>query len=79
MISSRFGPSRKEIESESDVNLSNGNDELRKSIKTVDDDDCKKKDTPMRRNQEMNVQQYLKNSYGMTFLQQFSIQEVSHR
>ena len=67
MISSRFGPSRKEIEPEPEATLNVVNDELRKSTKSVDEDDCKKKDSIYgKRNQEtaINMQQYQKNAYG---------------
>ncbi|XP_034943373.1 myb-like protein P isoform X2 [Chelonus insularis] len=45
MISSRFGPSRKDIEPEIEVSLNNVTEELRKSNKSIDEDEAKKKES----------------------------------
>jgi len=68
MISSRFGPSRKDIEPEPEASLNNVTEELRKSSRSIDDDEARKKEgiygKPRVQEPTVNVQQYSKNSYG---------------
>lgn len=68
MISSRFGPSRKEIEPEPETSLNNVAEELRKSTRSINEEDTKKKETiygkPRVQEPLVNMQQYPKNSYG---------------
>ncbi|XP_057332353.1 transcription factor mef2A isoform X1 [Microplitis mediator] len=45
MISSRFGPSRKDIEPDVEVSLNNVTEEIRKSNKSIDEEDSKKKES----------------------------------
>lgn len=68
MISSRFGPSRKDVEPEPEASLNNVTEELRKSSRSIDDDDGRKKEgiygKPRAQEPSVNVQQYSKNAYG---------------
>lgn len=68
MISSRFGPSRKDIEPEPEASLNNVTEELRKSSRSIDDDETRKKEgiygKPRAQEPSVNVQQYSKNAYG---------------
>ncbi|XP_012218536.1 mediator of RNA polymerase II transcription subunit 12-like isoform X2 [Linepithema humile] len=68
MISSRFGPSRKDVEPEPEASLNNVTDELRKSSRSIDDDEARKKEgiygKPRAQEPSVNVQQYSKNAYG---------------
>ncbi|XP_072763375.1 uncharacterized protein [Anoplolepis gracilipes] len=68
MISSRFGPSRKDIEPEPEASLNNVTEELRKSSRSIDDDEARKKEgiygKPRAQEPSVNVQQYSKNTYG---------------
>ncbi|KAG7198059.1 hypothetical protein KM043_018229 [Ampulex compressa] len=68
MISSRFGPSRKEIEQEPEASLNNVTEELRKSSRSIDEEEAKKKDgiygKPRAQEPPVNMQQYPKNAYG---------------
>lgn len=68
MISSRFGPSRKDVEPEPEASLNNVTEELRKSSRSIDDDDARKKEgiygKPRAQEPSVNVQQYSKNAYG---------------
>ena len=70
MISSRFGPHRKEVEPEPEASLNNVTEELRKSSRSIDDEEAKKKDgiygKPRVQEPSVNMQQYPKNSYGQT-------------
>ncbi|XP_063992927.1 uncharacterized protein LOC135170802 isoform X1 [Diachasmimorpha longicaudata] len=68
MISSRFGPSRKDTEPDPEVSLNNVTEELRKSSHNVDEDDSKKKETTYSKPRAqdpppINMQHYPKNSY----------------
>lgn len=67
MISSRFGPSRKEVEPEAEASLNNVTDELRKSCKSLDEEESKKKEAlyskPRAQDPSMSMQ-YPKNAYG---------------
>ncbi|XP_024881293.1 uncharacterized protein LOC112460710 isoform X3 [Temnothorax curvispinosus] len=68
MISSRFGPSRKDVEPEPEASLNNVTEELRKSSRSIDDDEARKKEgiygKPRAQEPSVNVQQYSKNAYG---------------
>ncbi|EZA56926.1 hypothetical protein X777_02777 [Ooceraea biroi] len=68
MISSRFGPSRKDVEPEPEASLNNVTEELRKSSRSIDDDEARKKEgiygKPRAQEPTVNVQQYSKNAYG---------------
>lgn len=68
MISSRFGPNRKDVEPEPEASLNNVTEELRKSSRSIDDDDARKKEgiygKPRVQEPSVNVQQYSKNAYG---------------
>lgn len=69
MISSRFGPSRKDVDPEPEVSLNNVTEELRKSSRSINDEEAKKKESiyGKARAQDpppINMQQYSKNSYG---------------
>ncbi|KAL0123568.1 hypothetical protein PUN28_005824 [Cardiocondyla obscurior] len=68
MISSRFGPSRKDVEPEPEASLNNVTEELRKSSRSIDDDEARKKEgiygKPRVQEPSVNVQQYSKNTYG---------------
>ncbi|XP_066583341.1 mediator of RNA polymerase II transcription subunit 12-like [Prorops nasuta] len=68
MISSRFGPSRKDPEPEPETSLNNVTEELRKSSRSTDDEETKKKDgiygKPRAQDPSINMQQYPKNTYG---------------
>ncbi|XP_029171025.1 uncharacterized protein LOC114940490 isoform X2 [Nylanderia fulva] len=68
MISSRFGPSRKDVEPEAEASLNNVTEELRKSSRSIDDDEARKKEgiygKPRAQEPSVNVQQYTKNAYG---------------
>ncbi|EGI62596.1 hypothetical protein G5I_09070 [Acromyrmex echinatior] len=68
MISSRFGPSRKDVEAEPEASLNNVTEELRKSSRSIDDDETRKKEgiygKPRAQEPSVNVQQYSKNAYG---------------
>ncbi|XP_025159075.1 uncharacterized protein LOC105187047 isoform X2 [Harpegnathos saltator] len=68
MISSRFGPSRKDVEPEPEASLNNVTEELRKSSRSIDDDEARKKEgiygKPRAQEPSVNVQQYPKNAYG---------------
>lgn len=69
MISSRFGPSRKDVEPEPEASLNNVTEELRKSSRSIDDDEARKKEgiygKPRAQDAtSVNVQQYSKNAYG---------------
>ncbi|XP_018317029.1 uncharacterized protein [Mycetomoellerius zeteki] len=68
MISSRFGPSRKDVEPEPEASLNNVTEELRKSSRSIDDDETRKKEgiygKPRAQEPSVNVQQYSKNAYG---------------
>ncbi|XP_012284524.1 uncharacterized protein LOC105701941 [Orussus abietinus] len=67
MISSRFGPSRKD-DPEPEASLNNVTDELRKSSRSIDDEEAKKKEgiygKPRAQEPPGNMQQYSKNAYG---------------
>ncbi|XP_032689914.1 uncharacterized protein LOC116853131 isoform X3 [Odontomachus brunneus] len=68
MISSRFGPSRKDVEPEPEASLNNVTEELRKSSRSIDDDEARKKEgiygKPRAQEPSVNTQQYPKNAYG---------------
>lgn len=71
MISSRFGPSRKDVEPEPEASLNNVTEELRKSSRSIiDDDEARKKEgiygkpRSAQDTTSVNVQQYSKNAYG---------------
>ncbi|XP_025268217.1 uncharacterized protein LOC105256781 isoform X2 [Camponotus floridanus] len=68
MISSRFGPSRKDVEPEPEASLNNVTEELRKSSRSIDEDEARKKEgiygKPRAQESSVNVQQYSKNAYG---------------
>ncbi|XP_051176444.1 putative mediator of RNA polymerase II transcription subunit 26 isoform X2 [Leptopilina boulardi] len=69
MISSRFGPNRKEVDPEPEASLNNVTEELRKSTRDIEEDEIKKKDgiygKPRAQDSTLNMQQqYSKNSYG---------------
>nr|XP_031836114.1 uncharacterized protein LOC116428531 [Nomia melanderi] len=68
MISSRFGQSRKDIETEPETSLNNVTEELRKSSRSIDEEDAKKKEgiygKPRAQEPSLNMQQYPKNTCG---------------
>ncbi|XP_033209517.1 uncharacterized protein LOC117168177 isoform X2 [Belonocnema kinseyi] len=68
MISSRFGPNRKEVEPEPEASLNNVTEELRKSSRSIDEEEAKKKEgiygKPRAQDPSVSMQQYPKNSYG---------------
>ena len=68
MISSRFGPSRKDVEPEPEVSLNNVTDELRKSSRSINEEEAKKDSIYGKSRVQdptiINMQQYTKNSYG---------------
>uniref|UniRef100_A0A0C9QMX8 SAM domain-containing protein n=2 Tax=Fopius arisanus TaxID=64838 RepID=A0A0C9QMX8_9HYME len=67
MISSRFGPSRKDTDPDPEVSLNNVTEELRKSSHNIDEDDSKKKEIayskPRADPPPINIQHYPKNTY----------------
>ncbi|XP_076169197.1 uncharacterized protein LOC143147653 [Ptiloglossa arizonensis] len=68
MISSRFGQSRKDAEPEPEASLNNVTEELRKSSRSIDDEEAKKKEgiygKPRAQEPSVNIQQYPKNACG---------------
>ncbi|XP_043476542.1 uncharacterized protein LOC122507743 isoform X2 [Leptopilina heterotoma] len=70
MISSRFGPNRKDADTEPEASLNNVTEELRKSSRDIEEDEVKKKEgggvygKPRAQESSLNMQQYPKNSYG---------------
>lgn len=66
MISSRFGQSRKDVEPEPEASLNNVTEELRKSSRSIDEEEAKKKDgiygKPRAQDPPLNMQQYPKNA-----------------
>ncbi|XP_061940151.1 uncharacterized protein LOC108004049 isoform X5 [Apis cerana] len=68
MISSRFGQSRKDVEPEPEASLNNVTEELRKSSRSIDEEEAKKKDgiygKPRAQDPPLNMQQYPKNACG---------------
>ncbi|XP_043520068.1 uncharacterized protein LOC122533948 isoform X1 [Frieseomelitta varia] len=68
MISSRFGQSRKDVEPEPEASLNNVTDELRKSSKSIDEEETKKREgiygKPRAQEPPINMQQYPKNACG---------------
>ncbi|XP_043284093.1 PH domain-containing protein DDB_G0275795-like isoform X2 [Venturia canescens] len=69
MISSRFGPGRKDVDPEPEVSLNNVTEELRKSSRSINEEEAKKKESiygkPRAQDPPViNMQQYSKNSYG---------------
>ncbi|XP_017763585.1 PREDICTED: uncharacterized protein LOC108553271, partial [Eufriesea mexicana] len=68
MISSRFGQSRKDAEPEPEASLNNVTEELRKSSRSIDDEEAKKKEgiygKPRAQEPPVNMQQYPKNACG---------------
>lgn len=73
MISSRFGPNRKDADTEPEASLNNVTEELRKSSRDIEEDEVKKKEgggvygKPRAQESSLNMQQYPKNSYGTLF------------
>ncbi|XP_046142592.1 uncharacterized protein LOC114880692 [Osmia bicornis bicornis] len=68
MISSRFGQNRKETEAEPEASLNNVTEELRKSSRSIDEEEAKKKEgiygKPRAQEPPINMQQYPKNACG---------------
>ncbi|XP_017794411.1 PREDICTED: uncharacterized protein LOC108575982 [Habropoda laboriosa] len=68
MISSRFGQSRKDVEPEPEASLNNVTEELRKSSRSIDEEEAKKKEgiygKPRAQEPTVNMQQYPKNACG---------------
>ncbi|CAL7950221.1 unnamed protein product [Xylocopa violacea] len=68
MISSRFGQSRKDAEPEPEASLNNVTEELRKSSRSIDEEEAKKKEglygKPRAQDPPVNMQQYPKNTCG---------------
>ncbi|XP_015587077.1 uncharacterized protein LOC107263917 isoform X3 [Cephus cinctus] len=68
MISSRFGPNRKDVDAEPEASLNNVAEELRKSSRSINEEEAKKKEgiygKPRAQDPPVNMQQYPKNSYG---------------
>lgn len=68
MISSRFGQGRKDVEPEPEASLNNVTEELRKSSRSIDEEEAKKKDgiygKPRAQDPPLNMQQYPKNACG---------------
>ncbi|XP_076678855.1 uncharacterized protein LOC143374546 isoform X1 [Andrena cerasifolii] len=68
MISSRFGQSRKDAEPEPEASLNNVTEELRKSSRSIDEEEVKKKEgiygKPRAQEPPVNMQQYSKNACG---------------
>ncbi|XP_033325292.2 uncharacterized protein LOC117219874 isoform X1 [Megalopta genalis] len=68
MISSRFGQSRKDTETEPEASLNNVTEELRKSSRSIDEEEAKKKEgiygKPRAQEPSVNMQQYPKNTCG---------------
>ncbi|XP_033349771.1 chromatin modification-related protein eaf-1-like isoform X3 [Bombus vosnesenskii] len=68
MISSRFGQSRKDAEPEPEASLNNVTEELRKSSRSIDEEEAKKKEgiygKPRAQEPPVNMQQYPKNACG---------------
>ncbi|XP_050591658.1 uncharacterized protein LOC126922803 isoform X3 [Bombus affinis] len=68
MISSRFGQSRKDVEPEPEASLNNVTEELRKSSRSIDEEEAKKKEgiygKPRAQEPPVNMQQYPKNACG---------------
>ncbi|CAK9834222.1 hypothetical protein ANTRET_LOCUS10779 [Anthophora retusa] len=68
MISSRFGQSRKDAEPEPEASLNNVTEELRKSSRSIDEEEAKKKEgiygKPRAQEPTINMQQYPKNACG---------------
>ncbi|CAK9801840.1 hypothetical protein ANTPLA_LOCUS2974 [Anthophora plagiata] len=68
MISSRFGQSRKDVEPEPEASLNNVTEELRKSSRSIDEEEAKKKEgiygKPRAQEPTINMQQYPKNACG---------------
>ncbi|XP_043265036.1 uncharacterized protein LOC122404837 [Colletes gigas] len=68
MISSRFGQSRKDAEPEPEASLNNVTEELRKSSRSIDEEEAKKKEgiygKPRAQEPSVNIQQYPKNACG---------------
>lgn len=66
MISSRFGQGRKDVEPEPEASLNNVTEELRKSSRSIDEEEAKKKDgiygKPRAQDPPLNMQQYPKNA-----------------
>ena len=69
MISSRFGPNRKDVEPENGISLNNVAEELRKSSRSINEEENKRQETAYlkARTQDPppNMQQYPKNAYGI--------------
>lgn len=68
MISSRFGPSRKDTDPDPEVSLNNVTEELRKSSHNIDEDESKKKESTYSKPRAqdpppINMQHYPKNTY----------------
>ena len=72
MISSRFGQSRKDVEPEPEASLNNVTEELRKSSRSIDEEEAKKKEgiygKPRAQEPPVNMQQYPKNACGEYFI-----------
>jgi hypothetical protein len=68
MISSRFSPNRKDVDLESEASLNNVTEELKKSSRTIDEDETKRQEssyvTSRTQDIPINIQQYPKNNYG---------------
>ncbi|XP_076397524.1 uncharacterized protein LOC100877788 isoform X4 [Megachile rotundata] len=68
MISSRFGQNRKDTEAEPEASLNNVTEELRKSSRSIDEEEAKKKEgiygKPRAQEPSINMQQYPKNACG---------------
>ncbi|XP_076240975.1 uncharacterized protein LOC143183336 [Calliopsis andreniformis] len=68
MISSRFGQGRKDAEPEPEASLNNVTEELRKSSRSIDEEEAKKKEgiygKPRAQEPPVNMQQYPKNACG---------------
>lgn len=68
MISSRFGPNRKEADPEPEASLNNVTEELRKTSRDIGEEEAKKKEgvygKSRTQDSSLNMQQYPKNSYG---------------
>lgn len=71
MISSRFGSSRKDSEPEQEASLNNVAEELRKSTRSINEEETKKKEAiygkPRVQEPLVNMQQYPKNTYGQQY------------
>ena len=64
MISSRFGQGRKDVEPEPEASLNNVTEELRKSSRSIDEEEAKKKDGIYGKPRAQDMQQYPKNACG---------------